>query len=48
MQSSDIKQRLSDEGVVPVGGSREQLSAHVKSEIAKWANVIRLSGALVD
>ena len=48
MQSADIKSRLGEEGVVPVGGSREQLAAHVKSEIAKWANVIRLSGARVD
>ena len=48
MQSADIKQRLGDEGVVPVGSSREQLSTHVKSEIAKWANVIKLSGARVD
>ena len=48
MQGADIKQRLGDEGVVPVGGTREQLAAHVKSEIAKWANVIKLSGARVD
>ena len=48
MQSADIKARLGEEGVVPVGGTREQLAAHVKSEIAKWANVIKLSGARVD
>ena len=48
MQGADIKQRLGDEGVVPVGSTREQLAAHVKSEIAKWANVIKLSGARVD
>jgi tripartite-type tricarboxylate transporter receptor subunit TctC len=48
MNSADVKQRLGDEGVVPVGGTREQLAAHVKSEITKWANVIRLSGARVD
>ena len=48
MQSVEIKQRLSDEGVVPVGSTREQLAAHVKSEIAKWANVIKISGARVD
>ena len=48
MQAADIKQRLSEEGVVPVGSTREQFAAHVKSEIAKWANVIKLSGARVD
>ena len=41
MQSADIKQRLGDEGVVPVGSTREQLAAHVKSEITKWARVIK-------
>jgi len=48
MQSMDIKQRLGEEGVVPVGSTREQFAAHVKTEIAKWANVIKLSGARVD
>jgi tripartite-type tricarboxylate transporter receptor subunit TctC len=48
MQSADIRQRLNDEGVVPVGSSREQFTAHVKAEIAKWANVIKQSGARVD
>ncbi len=48
MQSAEIRQRLGDEGVVPVGSTREQLAAHVKSEITKWATVIKLSGARVD
>jgi tripartite-type tricarboxylate transporter receptor subunit TctC len=48
MQSADIKQRLGEEGVVPVGSTREQFATHVKAEIAKWANVIRQSGARVD
>ena len=48
MQSADIRQRLTDDGLVPAGGTREQFAAHVKSEIAKWANVIKLSGARVD
>jgi tripartite-type tricarboxylate transporter receptor subunit TctC len=48
MQGADLRQRLTEEGVVPVGSTREQFSAHVKSEITKWANVIKLSGARVD
>ena len=48
MHSADIRQRLTEEGVVPVGSTREQFAAHVKSEITKWANVIKLSGARVD
>jgi tripartite-type tricarboxylate transporter receptor subunit TctC len=48
MHSADIKQRLGAEGVVPVGGTREQFAAHVKAEITKWTNVIKQSGARVD
>jgi tripartite-type tricarboxylate transporter receptor subunit TctC len=48
MHSADIKQRLGNEGVVPVGSTREQFAAHVKAEITKWANVIKQSGARVD
>ncbi len=48
MQSADVKQRLNDEGVIAVGSTREQFAAHIKSEIAKWANVIKQSGARVD
>jgi tripartite-type tricarboxylate transporter receptor subunit TctC len=48
MQSAEIKHRLGEEGVVPVGSTREQFATHVKAEIAKWANVIKLSNARVD
>ncbi len=48
MQAADVQHRLGEEGVVPVGSTREQFAAHVKSEIAKWADVIKRSGARVD
>jgi tripartite-type tricarboxylate transporter receptor subunit TctC len=48
MQSPDMKQRLLGEGIVAVGSSREQFAAYIKSEIAKWAKVIKQSGARVD
>ena len=37
----DVKTRLSELGAEPVGGSPEQFAAHIKSEIAKWAKVIK-------
>jgi len=37
----DVSARLSDLGAEPVGGTPEQFSAHIKSEIAKWAKVIK-------
>jgi tripartite-type tricarboxylate transporter receptor subunit TctC len=48
MQSADMKTRMTNDGLVPIGGSREQFAAHIKSEIEKWAKVINASGARVD
>ena len=48
MQVADTKQRLSGEGIVAVGSTREQFAAYIKSEIIKWAKVIKQSGARVD
>ena len=48
MQAADIKQRMIDDGLVPVGNTREQFAAYIKVEIAKWAKVIKQSGARID
>ena len=48
MQVADTKQRLSGEGIVAIGSSREQFALYIKSEITKWAKVIKQSGARVD
>jgi tripartite-type tricarboxylate transporter receptor subunit TctC len=48
MQAPDMKQRMTAEGLVAVGSTREQFAAHIKSEITKWARVIKQSGARVD
>ncbi len=48
MRSPDLKQRLTDDGIVPIGGTRDAFGAHIQSELAKWAKVIRQSGAKVD
>jgi len=31
-----------------VGSTREQFSAHIKSELVKWAKIIKQSGARID
>jgi tripartite-type tricarboxylate transporter receptor subunit TctC len=48
MQGADIKQRLLTEGARFAPNTPNQFSEFVKSEIAKWAPVVKASGARVD
>lgn len=48
MQAPDMKQRMTAEGLVAVGSTRDEFAAYVKVELAKWAKVIKASGARVD
>jgi tripartite-type tricarboxylate transporter receptor subunit TctC len=48
MQGGDMKQRLNEEGVLAVGSTRAEFAAHIKVELAKWARVIKESGARID
>ncbi len=41
LQLPDVKARLVELGAEPAGGTPEQFGAHIKSEIAKWAKVIK-------
>jgi tripartite-type tricarboxylate transporter receptor subunit TctC len=46
--SPAAKERLGGGGYELVGGTSEQFAAHVKKEIAKWADVVKRTGAKVD
>jgi tripartite-type tricarboxylate transporter receptor subunit TctC len=48
MHSPEMKERMAESGSVAVGGTREAFGAFLKEEFAKWARVIKLSGARVD
>ena len=43
-----VRKALTDLGVDVVGGTPEELRAYLKSEIPKWAQVVKASGAKVD
>ena len=46
--SPTIKEILAGSGYELVGGTPEQFDAFVKKEFAKWADVVKRSGAKVD
>jgi tripartite-type tricarboxylate transporter receptor subunit TctC len=44
----DVQERITSEGAVPVGNSPAEFGAFVRREIAKWAKVVKDSGARED
>lgn len=48
LNAGDVRERLTAQGVEPVGSTPAQLAQHIRTELPKWAKVVRLSGAKVD
>lgn len=48
LQSADVKERLEREAGIPVGNTPEEFGAFIQKEIARWAPVIKASGAKPD
>lgn len=46
--SSDVRASFSNQGADPIGGTPEQLSHLVRGEVAKWAKVVKASGARAE
>ena len=44
IQADDVRAAFAPQGIDTIGGTPEQFSAYVKSEIAKWAKVIETAG----
>ena len=45
---TDVKKRMLDSGFEPVGGTPEKLGELIRTEIAKWAPVVKAAGVQVD
>jgi tripartite-type tricarboxylate transporter receptor subunit TctC len=43
-----VRERLDANAFDPVGGSQQQFADYVKAEIAKWAKVVKDTGARPD
>jgi len=48
VKSSDLTERMKQQGMEPIGSTPEQFDALIRSEIAKWEKVVKASGAKVD
>jgi tripartite-type tricarboxylate transporter receptor subunit TctC len=48
LAGADMRERLSAQGAEPVGGTPETFAAHIRSEVARWGDVVKTSGAKVD
>ncbi len=44
----DVRERLRNSGAEPVGSTPVQFTDFIKAEVAKWAKVVKASGARVD
>ncbi|MDB5750970.1 MAG: tripartite tricarboxylate transporter substrate binding protein [Ramlibacter sp.] len=48
LQTPEVKQRMADIGLTPMGNTPEQFDAFIRAEIPKWARVVKASGATAD
>ena len=48
LAAEDMKKRFLDLGTDPIGSDPAQLAAYIRSEIPKWAKVIRPAGMQTD
>jgi len=48
LRMDDIKKRVATTGAEPVGNTPEEFSAYMRSEMVKWAKVVKQTGARAD
>ena len=48
LKTSDLKDRYIADGLEIIGSTPDELTAYMKSETIKWAEVIKRSGVKID
>jgi tripartite-type tricarboxylate transporter receptor subunit TctC len=48
LNSAEVREQYAANGLIAVGSSSAEFAAYMKSEIARWAPLIRATGATVD
>ena len=44
----DVREKLSDRGMTPVGGSSETYTAFIRSENERWSKVVKARGIKIE
>jgi len=44
----EMQKRLAEQGAEPVGNSAEEFATLLRNEVAKWAEVVKVSGARAE
>jgi tripartite-type tricarboxylate transporter receptor subunit TctC len=45
MKDPEVRKRMADLGFEPIGNTPEELGAFVKEDIARWAKLVKETGA---
>jgi len=48
VRGTDLRERMVQQGMEPIGSTPEEFDAVIRAEIAKWAPAVKASGAKVD
>jgi tripartite-type tricarboxylate transporter receptor subunit TctC len=48
LKSKDVEKVLASDGLEPAGGSAEEFAAILKSEVARWSEVVKRAGVKLD